>query len=216
MNETQLQRFEQALTLNAPVYGLDLSADIRQQLRTFYALLMRWNGRLHLVAPCSPEGFATRHVLESLFLLEHLPRQATIADIGSGAGLPIIPCLIARADLQATLIESSQKKAVFLREALNSVERSAAASIVARPYEEVDTPAVSFVTCRALDRFMNKLPALIEWSPADSTLLLYGGETLREQLHDAKSRFTQFLIPLSEKRFLFVVKQGFLSTDYTD
>ena len=41
------------------------------------------------------------------------------SDIGSGGGLPIIPCLIARPDLEATLIESSQKKVVFLREALN-------------------------------------------------------------------------------------------------
>ena len=52
-------------------------------------------------------------MLESLMLLKHLPSDAKIADIGSGAGLPIIPCLIARPDLHATLIESSQKKSVF-------------------------------------------------------------------------------------------------------
>ena len=95
------------------------------QLGAFYSLLTRWNDRLHLVAPCSPEEFATRHVLESLLLLKHLPQDAKIADIGSGAGLPIIPCLIARADLKATLIESSQKKTVFLREALNNLGRQA-------------------------------------------------------------------------------------------
>ncbi len=90
------------------------------QLGEYYSLLTRWNDRLHLVAPCSPEEFATRHVLESLLLLKHLPHEAKIADIGSGGGLPIIPCLIARADLEVTMIESSQKKAVFLREALSA------------------------------------------------------------------------------------------------
>src|SRR5215211_7730582 len=117
MNE--LLRFEQSLRLNMGSYDLDPSEETLTQLGEYYSLLTRWNDRLHLVAPCSPEEFATRHVLESLMLLKHLPQNAKIADIGSGGGLPIVPCLIARPDLEATLIESSQKKAVFLREALN-------------------------------------------------------------------------------------------------
>src|SRR5262249_62144750 len=115
-----MDRFEQALVSNMGSFNLDLPDETVTQLGEYYSLLTRWNDRLHLVAPCSPEEFATRHVLESLILLKHLPPRATIADIGSGAGLPIIPCLIARPDLVATLIESSQKKAVFLREALNA------------------------------------------------------------------------------------------------
>jgi 16S rRNA (guanine527-N7)-methyltransferase len=94
-------------------------------------------------------------VLESLLLLEHLPHGAKIADIGSGAGLPTIPCLIARPDLDATLIESSPKKTVFLREALSAVGRKA--TIVAQRFEDI----------KALD-----------WAPDGSTLLLFGGEEL--------------------------------------
>src|SRR5215211_7616428 len=120
-----VNRFEQSLISNMGSFGVELSSETVTQLGNFYSLLTRWNERLHLVAPSSPEEFATRHVLESLLLLKHLPPDAKIADVGSGAGLPIIPCLIARADLEATLIESSQKKAVFLREALNAVSRKA-------------------------------------------------------------------------------------------
>lgn len=203
-----MDRFEQALISNMGSFDLELSPETVAQLAAYYSLLTRWNDRLHLVAPCSPEEFATRHVLESLMLLKHLPQNAKIADIGSGAGLPIIPCLIARADLQATLIESSQKKAVFLREALNAVGRTA--SIIARRFEEVDTPDVSFVTCRALDQFTNKISTLIDWAPKGSTLLLFGGDTLRKQLNNAK----EYLLPRSEKRFLFVVSTD--SADYTD
>ncbi|HET6850843.1 MAG TPA: 16S rRNA (guanine(527)-N(7))-methyltransferase RsmG [Pyrinomonadaceae bacterium] len=179
-------------------FDLDLSAETVTLLGDYYSLLTRWNDRLHLVAPCTPEEFATRHVLESLLLLKHLPENAKIADIGSGGGLPIIPCLIARRDLEVTLIESSEKKSVFLRETLNAVGRTA--SIITRPFEEVEAPAVSFVTCRALDRFMQKLSALIDWAPRGSTLLLFGGEALGEQLKNVE----RFLIPQSEKRFLFV------------
>ena len=183
-------------------FKLDLSAETVTRLGEYYSLLTRWNDRLHLVAPCEPEEFAVRHVLESLMLLRYLPCQARVGDIGSGGGLPIIPCLIARPDLEATLIDSSQKKVVFLRETLNRLGLRAA--IIARPFEEITAPDVSFVTCRALDQFMQKLPALINWAQKESTLLLFGGETLGEQLKRANVNFEQFLIPRSERRYLFL------------
>jgi 16S rRNA G527 N7-methylase RsmG len=99
------------------------------------------------------------------------------------------------------MIESSQKKSVFLREASNQLHLQS--TIIARPFEQVEPPSVSFVTCRALDQFMQKLPALINWA-GDSTLLLFGGETLREELRKANVNFESFLIPQSEKRFLFL------------
>jgi 16S rRNA (guanine527-N7)-methyltransferase len=201
----ELHRFEQALIANQSVFDVDLSPETVSSLGDYYSLLTRWNARLHLVAPCAPEEFATRHVLESLMLLKHLPHGAKIADIGSGAGLPIIPCLIARPDLHATLIESSQKKSVFLREAVNTVDRHA--TIITRPFEEVPPAHVSFVTCRALDQFTAKLPDILQWAPPGSTLLLFGGEMLGRQVGE---RAREFKLPLSERRFLFVI------TDYTD
>jgi 16S rRNA (guanine527-N7)-methyltransferase len=190
---------DEILRSNLSAFELELSTEALAGLSAYYSLLTRWNDRLHLVAPCSPEEFATRHLLESLMLTKHLPQDAKIADIGSGAGLPIIPCLIVRPDLHATLIESSQKKSVFLREALKTVGRNA--TVVTQRFEDVEAPPVSFVTCRALDQFTEKIPAIIEWAPPGSRLLLFGGETLRQKL----SKETQaFKIPLSEKRFLFV------------
>lgn len=183
-------------------FDIELSPETVTQLGEFYSLLTHWNERLHLVAPCSPEEFATRHVLESLMLLSHLPRNAKIADIGSGGGLPIVPCLIARPDLEATLIESSKKKAVFLREALNRLKLRG--EIVAQRFEDVPAPQVSNVTCRALEQFTQKVPVLIEWAPRGSRLLLFGGESIGEQLKRANVNFEQLLIPRSEKRFLFL------------
>ncbi len=198
-----MDRFEQSLVSNMGSFDLDLPAETITRLGEYYSLLTRWNDRLHLVAPCEPEEFAVRHVLESLLLLQHLPHNAKIADIGSGGGLPIIPCLIARPDLEATLVESSQKKVVFLREALNRL--SLGAAIIAQPFEDVSAPPVSFVTCRALDQFMRKLPALINWAPRGSKLMLFGGETLAEELAKNSVKLEQFLIPQSERRYLFLV-----------
>ena len=199
------ERFEQALTTSMRDYGIALRTETIQCLVDYYSLLTRWNERLHLVAPCEPEQFATRHVLESLLLLRFLPPSAGVVDIGSGAGLPIIPCLIARPDLSATLIESSQKKSVFLREALNQIGLSKRAQIIAKTFEETTAPNVGYVTCRALDKFLNKISVVVEWAPAESVLLLFGGEALRQQLDSLRTHYTEFLIPFSEKRFIYGV-----------
>jgi 16S rRNA (guanine527-N7)-methyltransferase len=204
---TATERFSQVLREQANNFDVELSNDDVEGLTGFYELVLKWNPRLHLVAPCSPEEFATRHTLESLVLLPHLSRDASVADVGSGAGLPIIPCLIMRPDLRATLIESSQKKAVFLNEALRQLPNPGAHRVVMARFEDTPTLAVEFVTCRALDRFRQVLPSLIEWAPASSTLLLFAGPALREKIEVLLPAARAELIPGSEQRFLMIAQR---------
>jgi 16S rRNA (guanine527-N7)-methyltransferase len=203
----EIAAFRDSLLSAMPAYGVELSPEMQEQFAAYYELLLRWNERLHLVAPCAPEEFALRHVLESLTLINHLPHGAKVADVGSGAGLPGIPCLIARPDLMVTLIESSQKKSVFLREALKTIGALKRANIISTPFEESVAPGVEFVTCRALDDFTSKLPALIHWAPAGGTLLLFGGENLRQELLALNFEVNESLLPGSQKRFLFKVQR---------
>jgi len=204
-SSSQATEFRETLASEAGDYEATIDVEAIERLSEYYVLLSNWNARLHLVAPCPPREFAKRHVLESLMLLPHLPEAATVADIGSGAGLPIIPCLIARPDINATLIESSKKKAVFLREALNVAGISDSASVIAERFEDIQAPEVDLITCRALDRFEAKLPDLIKWSPPQSTLLLFGGESLRDQLLKLGPNLTEVLVPNSQRRFLYVI-----------
>ncbi|HKY29467.1 MAG TPA: 16S rRNA (guanine(527)-N(7))-methyltransferase RsmG [Pyrinomonadaceae bacterium] len=204
-DKSRVTEFTNTLVSDAADYGVEITPDSFDRLAAYYMLLDSWNPRLHLVAPCSPREFARRHVLESLVLLPHLPRDARVADIGSGAGLPILPCLIARSDVKATLFESSKKKAVFLREALKQTGTSA--TVIAQRFEETVTPQVEFVSCRALERFAQMLPTLIQWAPPESTLLLFGGIRLRERLQESVN-FEEIRVPNSDSRFLFVAREN--------
>ncbi len=205
---TPTEKFGQALWNNAAEFEIQLRAAEVTRLSKYYELLLKWNDRLHLVAPCSPEEFATRHVLESLLLLSHLPQKARVLDVGSGAGLPIIPCLIIRTDLSATLIESSPRKAVFLREALRDVSNREPAALTVARFEQTTAPEADFVTCRALDRFQRFLPALIQWAPPTSTLLLFAGEELRKQVEILLPNAKAERIPRSGRRYLIVASQA--------
>ncbi len=187
---------------NSQIFGVAIDAAAAERLACYYELIREHDPLLHLVAPCSPEEFATRHILESLTLLEHLPKNARLADIGAGAGLPSIPCLLVREDLNAALIESKQKKAGFLQMVLAKCKLQERAQVFDRQFSEVPKPDVSYVTCRALDKFSQKLPQLIRWS-ANCSLLLFGGNSLRDALTATGVKFKERLMPLSEQRYLF-------------
>jgi 16S rRNA (guanine527-N7)-methyltransferase len=208
MNTASLtKKFRETLESEAAAYGVMLAPAALDSLEKYYELLNVWNARVHLVAPCSPQEFATRHILESLLLLKHLPNDGRIAEVGAGAGLPIIPCLLVRLDLRAVLIEASQKKAVFLREALSRIAIANRASVIAERFESVPAPEVGFVTCRALERFEEMLPQLLEWAPPKSMLLLFGGQRLEKGIESLGYTCVAELIPKSKARYLFLVNR---------
>lgn len=195
--------FVDSIKKHQPAFGVKLTDTTIGRLADYYELVQRHNALLHLVAPCSAEEFATRHVLESLTLLEFLPENARFADVGTGAGLPSIPCLLAREDLSAVLIESKIKKAKFLNEAVGHLDLVKRTDVIDRQFEEVTAVDFSIVTCRALDKFVDKLPRLLKWSKK-RRLLLFGGASLSEALLKQGLVFEQKLMPLSDRRYLFV------------
>lgn len=198
-----LNEFQKAIAENQTAFDLELNPERIDRLAAYYDLVTEHNQVLHLVAPCSSAEFATRHVLESLTLLKHLPSGAAIADVGSGGGLPAIPCLIAREDLKGRLIESKEKKAEFLRKALDELSLGERAVVVAKQFSETDAGETEVVTCRALDKFADHLQKLIKWSRGRS-LLLFGGERIGRLLQEYGVEAVPELMPLSERRYLYV------------
>lgn len=197
------EEFISAIVTHQSAFGLDLSADVVELLAKHFELVFEHNPLLHLTGAATPTEFAIRHVLESLTMLEFLPEGASFADVGSGAGFPAIPCLIARDDLSASLIESKAKKVGFLQTAIAECEIGTRTTVVNSQFSETPRPRVSYVSCRALDRFTQHLPKLIKWS-GDCTLLFFGGPALRDELQRLGLNVGERLMPLSEQRYLFV------------
>ena len=203
--KTGVEQFAGELEKCAPQYGLELKPETAQLLSTYYEKLSQWNPRLHLVAPCSPREFARRHVLESLMAAAFLSDGALVVDIGSGGGLPVIPLLLQRPDISATLIEASAKKAVFLQEAIRATDLGKRAQVIARRFQEIDKPIAGYLTCRALEKFTQTTGALVNWADRIPKLLFFGGDSLRESLESLKLTYTSILMPDSERRYLFSV-----------
>lgn len=109
-----------ALERGLETLAMPLDEAARQQLLHYVALLAKWNRIYNLTAIRTQEEMVSHHLLDSLVILPYLEMPAdapTLADVGSGAGLPGIPIALARPAWHVTLIESSAKKAAFLRQA---------------------------------------------------------------------------------------------------
>lgn len=104
--------------------ALDITPVSREtvaRLDRFVALLLEWQRHTNLIAKSSEAILWTRHIADSLQLLDLVPGAKIWADLGSGAGFPglVIACALAETPgAKVHLVESIGKKATFLREAI--------------------------------------------------------------------------------------------------
>ncbi len=139
-----------AQTLEHGLAALAQPAALAAPLLRYLALLHRWNGTYNLTAIRDPQEMVTRHLLDSLAMQPHVS-DGSLADLGTGPGLPGIPLAIACPGLQVTLVESNGKKARFMREAVRQL--GLANARVAESRAEALDEAASFdqLTARAMD-----------------------------------------------------------------
>jgi len=140
-----------APTLGEGLAALGLSTTLAAPLLEYLRLLHHWNRSYNLTAIRDPQAMVARHLLDSLSLVPFVEPVRTLADLGTGPGLPGIPLALALPGLQVTLVESNGKKARFLREvvrvlALDNVQ------VAQSRIEVFDAPGrFAAITARALD-----------------------------------------------------------------
>jgi len=139
-----------ANTLQQGLASMGLAAELAPPLLRYLALLHRWNGTYNLTAIRDPQEMVTRHLLDSLAMQPYL-ETGTLADLGTGPGLPGIPLAIARPQLQVTLVESNGKKARFMREAVRQLGLGNARVAESRAEALAEPAAYDHLTARAMD-----------------------------------------------------------------
>ena len=176
---------EQALAM------FDVSRETVVRLDRFVALLLTWQHRTNLISPSTVSSLWTRHVADSLQLLQLAPmsphmKPAVWLDLGSGGGFPGIVIACALAEFPGAcvhMVESNLKKAAFLREA---VRESNAPGIVHAARIETLAPALGtaadYVTARALAPLSDLLTMVAPFLKKGAKALLPKGQDLDIEL----------------------------------
>ncbi|UFM65862.1 16S rRNA (guanine(527)-N(7))-methyltransferase RsmG [Paracoccus sp. MA] len=157
-----------------------------ERLAAYAALLRKWNPAINLIAPSTLEQIESRHIADCLQLAE-IARKSPggWVDLGSGGGLPGIVLAIMRPDRPLTLVESDQRKAAFLRNAIRELSLTGANVLTGR-IEDLDRLDAANISARALAP-LPRLMAYVERHLAPSgTAWLMKGRNWQSEVSEAR------------------------------
>jgi 16S rRNA (guanine527-N7)-methyltransferase len=220
-----LAPFLQEVTDQQPAVNDDLYKDIS----TYIDILLHWNTRINLTAIRNEDEIVTRHFGESLFAARHLfPRPsfslkragsandqplttndcaaARVADLGSGAGFPGVPIKLWQPQIDLTLIESTYKKATFLRELIRALTLTNIDIQNVRA-EKLVPAGFNVVTVRAVEHFTEILPVAANLlAPSGRLALLIGSHQLNQARATLPGLSWQpaIALPQSQSRHLLI------------
>lgn len=112
---------------DAAKLGISVTDDMLARFEKLAFLLVEQNKTMNLTAITDPDGIAVKHFADSISALSaaDFPQNAKVLDVGTGAGFPSIPLLIARPDLDMTMIDSTAKKLKYVASAVETLGLSA-------------------------------------------------------------------------------------------
>ena len=143
--------------------SLALSAEQHGNLAAYLDLLLEANTRMNLTRITERAAAEVQHVGDALTLLPFLPAGPhRLADVGSGGGVPGVPLAIVRPDAEVFLVESTRKKAEFLREAASKLGLGNV-KVLAERAEAAGRGKLRDSCDVAVARAVGELAVLVEW-----------------------------------------------------
>jgi 16S rRNA (guanine527-N7)-methyltransferase len=176
-----------------PVVLAEIFPPDRLSLLTAYADLLAGEGVTRgLVGPREVPRLWDRHLVNCGLLAPLVPENSTVADLGSGAGLPGLVLAIARPDLRVTLVDPMARRTTFLEEAKALLTLDNVEVVRARAEQWSEPARFGVVTARALAA----LPKLIIWAMPlvadDGVLLAMKGASAAVEIEDAQGELRRW------------------------
>ena len=112
------QTFKEKIIKKCP----ELTDKMQQQFEEYMKLLLEWNQKMNLTAITDEDDIILKHFVDSLTISNYIKAGESIVDVGTGAGFPGIPLKIARDDINVTLVDSLNKRILFLNEVIQKLE----------------------------------------------------------------------------------------------
>ena len=101
--------------------GVRFLVEQTEQFFEYMNLLIEWNKKMNLTAITDPEEIILKHFIDSITILKDIEDNSKVVDVGTGAGFPGIPLSIMNPTLKITLVDSLNKRLIFLQEVVNKL-----------------------------------------------------------------------------------------------
>ena len=114
--------FNEELLEKASTMGVRFSVEQMDKFYKYMNLLIEWNEKINLTAIIEPNEIILKHFIDSITILKDIKDGSTVVDVGTGAGFPGIPLSIMNPTLKITLVDSLNKRLIFLQEVINELD----------------------------------------------------------------------------------------------
>ena len=101
--------------------GVRFLVEQTEQFFEYMNLLIEWNEKMNLTSIIEPEEIILKHFIDSITILKEIEDNSKVVDVGTGAGFPGIPLSIMNPTLKITLVDSLNKRLIFLQEVVNKL-----------------------------------------------------------------------------------------------
>lgn len=111
------------LKREAEKIGVDLGEYGADRFDTYAERLVRWNEHVNLTSITAPDEIVIKHFIDCLYILKYIDFKPgeKLVDVGTGAGFPGLPLLIAKPDLELTFVDSLGKRLAFIKDAMSNM-----------------------------------------------------------------------------------------------
>lgn len=162
-----------------------------ENLKKFHDFLCTAGVERGLLGPREIPRMWSRHIANSVVIESLIPQNASVVDVGSGAGLPGIPLAIVRPDLKVTLLEPLARRVSFLEEAVEVLNLGSNVDILRARAEDVKDRQWDVVTGRAVANLNKFLKLTWKLVSSQGQLLPLKGEQATAELEEAQGFLTK-------------------------
>lgn len=152
----------------------------------YYRLLTEANQRINLTAITDYNEIRLKHFADSILPKDLIPQNASVLDLGSGAGFPGIPLKIVRPDLRVTLLDSLNKRVEFLNTVIAALKLQGIRAVHSRIEDFGEREGFEVVTARAVARLCTLCEYALPFVKRGGIFLAYKGANIDDELNEAK------------------------------
>lgn len=146
----------------ARILGVELTDTALTQFFTYLEELLFWSAKIDLISQTDPALIIRKHFLDSIAVIPHLPKSASILDLGSGAGFPGVPLAISLPSSSLTLLEIRRKRISFLKHIVRKIDAKNLAICEGRAEEQAKDPTHQEAFDVVVTRATWGIPTLLE------------------------------------------------------
>lgn len=185
-----MQQFFNEIESAFSKYKISLTEKQKTDFYNYYNLLIEWNNKFNLTTITQQKDVIYKHFLDSVSAASLIKENSYILDIGAGAGFPSLPLKILRPDLKIVMLDSVNKKVVFLQEVIKSLSLQNVLAVHTRAEDLAQKTdyreRFDFVVSRAVSRLNTLAEYALPFLKQSGKLIAYKSVDTEQEIEEAK------------------------------